>query len=85
MKKENAALRKMKDASEVKAVDYEQMDEWDSFMDVVEKVKEQLKPLSHFITSNLYHNRERNTYGGFIGEQEDLGKLKAFENEGYIK
>jgi len=84
LKKENDALRKMKDASEVKAFDYAQMNEWESFIDAIDKTVEQLKTLPNLVISILYHDRIRNKFGGFLGEQDDHARLTALKNEGYI-
>lgn len=84
-KEEISVLRTMKDAEEVKAFDFAQLDEWDTFMDTVEKTKDELKPLPSYVSSILFHARKQKSYGGFIGEQEDLSSLKILENKGYIK
>lgn len=83
-KKEIEELRKMKDADEIKAFDFAQLDEWDTFMDAVEETKDVLKHLPRYVPSILFHARKHKSYGGFIGEQEDLSSLKVLENEGYI-
>lgn len=38
----------MKDAEEVKALDYAQMDEWDTFESFVDEAKEALKSYFHW-------------------------------------
>ncbi|MDR3587946.1 MAG: toll/interleukin-1 receptor domain-containing protein [Desulfosporosinus sp.] len=85
MKKKNDALRKMKDASEVKAFEYAQMDEWETFMDAVKKAEEQLKKLPNLVISIFYHDRQNNQVGGYIGEQYDNSELNALKNKGYIE
>lgn len=84
-KEEILALRNIKDAEEVKAFDFARLDEWETFMDAVEKTKDELKPLPRYVSSILFHARKHNRYGGFIEEQEDLSSLKILENKGYIK
>ncbi|MGE6601478.1 toll/interleukin-1 receptor domain-containing protein [Lysinibacillus fusiformis] len=83
-KKEIAALRKMKNVDEIKEFDYAQMNEWELFLDEVDKVKQTFKKLKKHVISILYHHRKVHSFGGFIGEQEDLSTLKMLENEGYI-
>lgn len=82
---ENEKLRNLKDADEVRELDFSQMEEWDTFINAVEEVKTLLYPLSSYIVSILFHDRKSNKYGGFIGEQTDNATLRSFENEGYIK
>jgi phage terminase small subunit len=83
LKAENEALREMKDAEAVKALDYAQMDEWETFMSAVEDCKKHLEPLSTLTISILYHHRNNSGYG--FRSQNDRSELNKLENQGFIK
>lgn len=82
LKRENAALRDMKNAEKVKEFDYAQMSEWETFMDAAKNAERQLNKLSSYTTSIMFHNDKN--IGGFIGDSGDIGELKALESQGYI-
>jgi hypothetical protein len=83
LKLENDALRKMKDATEVKALDYAGMDDWETFMEAVEKVKKEIKPLDRLTISVLYHDRKSSGRG--FSSYGDNAALQALENQGFIE
>lgn len=85
LKEENEALRNMKDKEEIKAYDFQQMNEWDTFINAVELVRTYLKPMDRLVISILYQFY-KGTIGdrGFIGEQHDLSQLKRLQSEGWI-
>ncbi|WP_186320426.1 toll/interleukin-1 receptor domain-containing protein [Fictibacillus phosphorivorans] len=87
LKNENDALCKMKDASEIREFEFSKMDEWEIFLEAVEETNEQLRRLSPYVTSIMYHDlKKSSSFGvGFIGEQDDKPKLNALQNEGLIK
>ncbi len=82
-RKQNEQLRKMKDAEEVKEMDYAEMSEWDTFMEKVESVKTKLDSLPALVVSIIY-NARRPGYDGFTSN-EDRSELNAHESDGYIK
>ncbi|OAS21369.1 toll/interleukin-1 receptor domain-containing protein [Paenibacillus oryzisoli] len=83
LREENNKLRQMKDAEEVKQMDYEKMDEWETFMDLVEKVKDALRPLRRIAVSVLYYNRKAGMFDpGFIADEDDNATLNALDSEG---
>ncbi|MCA1011396.1 toll/interleukin-1 receptor domain-containing protein [Halobacillus halophilus] len=85
LRKENSALREMKDSSEVQAYDYSQMSEWDAFIEKVKNVKEELRKLSILATSVLYHDYSKgsSTDTGYM-RREEQGELKELESKGLI-
>ncbi|MGA4485340.1 MULTISPECIES: toll/interleukin-1 receptor domain-containing protein [Bacillus cereus group] len=87
LREENEALRKMKDAEEVRIFDFAKMDEWDTFMEAVDKLVKSLKKLPNLVTSILYqeYKGSRDDVEGFYAPQEDRGKLEKLKNEGYIE
>ncbi|MRH43327.1 hypothetical protein GH741_11620 [Aquibacillus halophilus] len=60
------------------------MDEWETFIESVKSAREQLKKLSPYVVTILYHYRKSSSIGGFVGEQEDFAKLHALQDEGFI-
>ncbi|EHS54842.1 hypothetical protein WG8_5198 [Paenibacillus sp. Aloe-11] len=82
-RKQNEQLRIMKDAEEVKEMDYAEMSEWDTFMEKVESVKIKLDPLPALVVSIIY-NARRSGYEGFTSS-EDRSELITYESDGYIK
>ncbi|GAB6989906.1 toll/interleukin-1 receptor domain-containing protein [Paenibacillus pini] len=82
LRKENETLRQMKDQEEIKEMDYEQMTEWDEFVNAAEDVKEAFKKLSRLEISVLYYGYIGQ---GFTGDPIDTSKLKAAETEGRVK
>lgn len=85
LEKENAELRKLKDAEQVKAFDHAQMSEWDAFIKSVEDARKQLNTLPAFVVSILYHDNKKNKYYGFYGDTtDDLQNARKFESQGFI-
>lgn len=86
LRQENEQLRQMKDAEEVKELDYAKMDEWETFMDAVEGVKTALRPLKRIGVSVLYYNYKANAYDpGYVADNEDTTALTAYQSEGLAK
>ncbi|BAH41259.1 MULTISPECIES: TIR domain-containing protein [Brevibacillus] len=84
LKAENDALRSLKDAEAVKALDHAKMDEWQSFLDAVTIAKNELDKLPKLVTSVLYHMR-KSSYDGFVGDQMDFADLQQLDSKGYIE
>jgi len=82
LQKENAQLRKVKDAVEVKAIDRAKMDEWDTFLDAVEKVALALKPLNNAVATVLYYDYKGQS---FIPEPQERSILIGDENKGLVR
>ncbi|GMX60992.1 hypothetical protein Elgi_74110 [Paenibacillus elgii] len=82
LQKENAQLRKVKDAVEVKAIDRAKMDEWDTFLDAVEKVALALKPLNNAVATVLYYDYKGQS---FIPEPQERNILIGDENKGLVR
>ncbi|RED76029.1 toll/interleukin-1 receptor domain-containing protein [Cohnella phaseoli] len=83
LREENKKLRLMKDAKEVKQMDYERMDEWDEFMAAAEEAKSILNSLPRYAVSVLYQNYKSN-HEGFFPESDDFSKLTDMESEGMV-
>ncbi|TYS51237.1 toll/interleukin-1 receptor domain-containing protein [Bacillus infantis] len=86
-RKENQALRSMKDAEEIKEFDYKSMDEWENFEEKTNELQMLLRKLPRLVPSVIFQtykeSRERSGSGGFYSPTEQAD-LKRLENEGYI-
>lgn len=83
LREENKRLRLMKDAQEVKQMDYDHMGEWDELMAAAEEAKSILKSLPRYASSVLYQNY-KSSQDGFFPENEDVSKLTDMESEGLV-
>lgn len=83
LREENEKLRLMKDAQEVKQMDYEQMDEWDELMAAAEEAKAILKSLPRYAPSVLYQNY-KSGQEGFHPEHGEIPRLTEIESEGMV-
>lgn len=87
LKKQIEALRQMKDKEEVKAFDYENMEEWDRFIEKVDEVSSILRKLPDVVPSVLYQaykyearkSDERGLYSPTANDE-----LKKLENRGFV-
>ncbi|HDR7772845.1 TPA: TIR domain-containing protein [Bacillus paranthracis] len=86
IKEENKVLRRMKNAEQVRELDFAKMSEWDTFMNAVDNMKEKLKRLPSLVPSILYNNFKKSIGNGrgFVGAMADNASLEKLENEGYI-
>lgn len=87
LRKENDALRSMKDREEVKAYEYSNMEDWDEFIELADKVSFLLGKLPNMLPSVLfqsyrYNNRQSYDRGLYLPSYHD--ELKKLENKGLI-
>ena len=78
---EKEKILSFKDAEEIKEYVNSQMDEWESFVSLVEEAAEKLNPLPQLVASVLYHDL-KDDYG--FSRQEDNTELRSLESEGFI-
>jgi hypothetical protein len=84
-KSENQKLRNLKDAEEVKVMDYSKMSEWETFLTAVNNARGKLDNLHPLVTSILFNNNYKNGFSAnFVGTEEDRQQLNVLEAEGYI-
>ncbi|WP_375200816.1 toll/interleukin-1 receptor domain-containing protein [Bacillus sp. RS11] len=87
LRKENEALRDMKDKEEVKAYEYSNMEDWEMFTELVRKVSSTLRKLPKVLPSVLfqsfrYDNRKSDERGLYSPSAND--ELKILENRGFV-
>jgi hypothetical protein len=86
-RKENEALRSMKNAEEIKEFDYQHMDEWENFVNKTNELQMLLRKLPRLVPSVIFQvykdGRDRVHSGGFYSPSEKV-ELDRLENEGYI-
>ncbi|MEY9867270.1 hypothetical protein ABIE66_002649 [Peribacillus sp. B2I2] len=86
-RKENEALRSMKNAEEIKEFDYQHMDEWENFVDKTNELQMLLRKLPRLVPSVIfqsYKDARQRVYNGFYSQSEKVD-LERLGNEGYIQ
>lgn len=83
LREENEKLRLMKDAEEIKQMDYEQMNEWEELMAAADNARMILKSLPRYAQSVLYQNY-KSSQEGFHPENDEVSKLTDLESEGMV-
>ncbi|MGA5715033.1 TIR domain-containing protein [Bacillus bombysepticus] len=88
LRKENEALRSMKNAEEIKELDYQHMDEWEKFAKKTNELKMLLRKLPRLVPSVIFQAykdaRQRAYYQGFYSQSEKVD-LERLDNEGFIQ
>ena len=83
LRKENEALRSMKNAEEIKELDYQQMVEWENFVDKTNELEVLLNKLPRLVPSVIFQEY-KDGIRGFYSPSEKVD-LERLENEGYIQ
>lgn len=87
LRKENEELRNLKDAEEIKEIDYRKMDDWEEFVEKADELRRQLQKLPRLVPSVVYKkyqdDYEKPDLPGFHSPSERTG-LEKLGSKGYI-
>lgn len=87
LRKENEALRNMKDREEIKEYDYSNMEDWENFIELVKIVRSELRKLPKVLPSLLFqgyrYDRRKSDERGLYSSSAH-NELKILENKGFV-
>lgn len=84
LEKEVTEIRKLKNAEDLKAYDYEQLDEWEELEEALSVARNELRKCSNVLPTVIFYNYSGSDHG-FYPPLEVKGELRTEEFAGRIK